>query len=371
MARLTSIALLESVLEMPLMNLSPELLDQLFALEHQRGYIATLQQRGGFTRRRAECFVRLWGYLVLKQQAERQDQIPPILSHLHPPEGFVACTHREAADLFYRNQERGSDRAAGMMIDRFISLGLMEKRFDGQTLSLQICSIPELSSSPEATPHWEKVEVELFTDEFNPRTDAVPIANLFTKAYAELIRDSASTSYKIARTLRLWSQEYPQCLRVLRRADNQNPVGGYVLYPTADESVIHFFEAPSKSFYFASDTPEDPFKMASPGDPKCTSVNIRSWVIDPNYVSRATLCKFLGDTQITLNRMQVDFPELCDLYSVVVHPMHEELRKLLGFSLIRQDNQRSYAWIYLAVDRFTQLNIPEALATLKIEQKHH
>jgi hypothetical protein len=348
------------------MNLSPDLLDNFFPIEQQRGYIATLQQRGGFTRRRAECFVRLWAYLVLKQQTELQGQVPDILSHLYPPEGLVACTHREAADLFYRNQERGSDRAAGMMIDRFISLGLMEKRFDGQTLSLQICALPELSNPISAPPNQAPPVVELFTDEFNPRTDAVPIANLFTKAYAELVRDNALTSHKISRTLRLWAQQYPTCMRVLRRSDNHNPVGGYVLYPTADESVIHFFQPPSKSFYFASDVTEDPFTMASPGDISCTSVNIRSWVIDPSYVSKANLCQFLGDTQTTLKRMQVDFPELCDLYSVIVHPMHEELRRLLGFARICQDNQRSYAWIYLAVDRFTQLNIPQALATLKV-----
>ena len=350
------------------MNLSPELLDNLFPPEHQRGYIATLQHRGGFTRRRAECFVRLWAYLVLKQQAEVQGQVPGILSNLYCPDGLVACTHREAANLFYHNQERGSDRAAGMMIDRFISLGLMEKRFDGQTLSLQICAIPELSSPPTASHPQVTPTVELFADEFNPRTDAVPIANLFTKAYAELIRDNALTSHKISRTLRLWAQQYPQCMRVLRRADNHNPVGGYVLYPTADESVIHFFQPPSKSFYFVSDAPEDPFKMALPGDTSCTSVNIRSWVIDPAYINRSTLCQFLGDTQTTLKRMQGDFPELCDLYSVVVHPMYEELRKLLGFARICQDNQRSYAWIYLAVDRFIQLDIPQALATLKVEK---
>ncbi len=349
------------------MNLSPALLDHLFPIEQQRGYIATLQHRGGFTRRRAECFVRLWAYLVLKQQAELQGQVPAILSQLYCPEGLVACTHREASELFYHNQERGSDRAAGMMIDRFISLGLMEKRFDGQTLSLQIRAIPELSSSEPASPSASPA-VEFFTDDFNPRTDAVPIANLFTKAYAELIRDSAATSHKISRTLRLWAQQYPGCMRVLRRSDNHNPVGGYVLYPTADESVIHFFQPPSKSFYFVSDVAEDPFKMAAPGDPSCTSVNIRSWVIDPDYMNRATLCQFLEDTQTTLQRMQADFPELCDLYSVVVHPMYEELRKLLGFARICQDNQRSYAWIYLAVDRFTQLNISQALATLKMEK---
>jgi hypothetical protein len=57
--------------------------------------------RVGLTRRRAECFVRLWTYLLLKQQQELGDVLRQPLTQLQVPKGFVACTHREAAELFY------------------------------------------------------------------------------------------------------------------------------------------------------------------------------------------------------------------------------------------------------------------------------
>jgi hypothetical protein len=342
------------------MIFSPDLLDTLFPIEHQRRYMAMFQKRGGFTRRRAECFVRLWGYLVLKQAAELQNRLPAPLQELYPPEGLVACTHREAADLFYHNQERGSDRAAGMMIDRFVDLGLMEKQFDGQALALQIRALPELLTGAQPT-----TTLEFYADHFNPRTDAIPIANLFTQSYGELVKDNAATSYKISRSLRTWTTQYSGGIRVLRRVDNRNPIGAYILYPVIAESECHFFQPPSKSFYLTNDALEDPFKMAMPGDPHCTSINIRFWVIDPNYMNAATLAQLLQDCQTTLRQMQQDFPELCDLYSVIVHPMYEELRRVLGFARMCADNQRSYAWIYLAVDRFLELDIPTALSTLK------
>lgn len=340
--------------------MTPENLDELFPIEQQRNYITMLQTRGGFTRRRAEYFVRLWAYLLLKQQEELNGSPPKVLDELYPPEGLVACTHREAAALFYGSLERGSDRAAGMMIDRLVGLGLLEKHYDGQSLALQIRSIPELELPTKPAP------IEIFADEFNPRTDAVPVANLFARNYAELVRDGAVIA-KVARSLRSWSQQYPVGMRVLRRSDNLNVIGAAVLFPVAHESELHFFQPPSKSFYLTTDAPVDPFKMASLGDQNCTSVFVRTWVIDPPYISGATLYKLLEDSQQTLTRMQADYPNICDLYSLIVHPMYEELRRVLGFERICQDSQRSYAWIYLALDRFLQIDLKQALSNLRIE----
>lgn len=342
--------------------MKPESLNQLFPLEQQRNYIAMLMGRGGLTRRRAECFVRLWAYLVLKHRHELGEQDPQPLTQLYPPEGMIACTHREASELFYSHQERGSDRAAGMMIDRLVALGLLEKRFDGQTLCLQVRSLPELSM-PQATP----TPVKLSPDAFNPRTDAIPIANLLTQIYAELIKDPTMVSHKIARSLREWSRKYPQGMRVLRRSDNLNPVAICILYPTASGSEFNFFQSPSKSFYLTTDTEIDPFEMASPGDPDCTSVYIRAWTIDMNYIQGPNLYQFLVDTQLALTQMQQDFPNLCDLYSIILHPLYEELRLALGFQKTCQDPQRSYHWIYLALDRFLQLDIKQVLAGMRLD----
>lgn len=339
--------------------MNPELLNSLFSVAQQRLYSSALQKRGGLTRRRAEYFIKLWAYLLLKQQEELEGRAPQPLVNLETFEGLVACTHREAAELFYGNQDRGSDRAAGMMIDRLTCLGLLEKQYDGQTLCLKVRALPELSLPRVEEP------VSLFMDEFNPRTDAIPVANLYARSYAELVRDGAAMS-KIARSLRIWAQEYSKGMRVMRRSDNFNVVGVSILYPVSSESEFNFFQSPSKSFYLTTDVAIDPFKRGAVGDPSCTSVFIRAWILDSPYINSTNLHQLLEDTQKTLSLMQKDFPELCDLYSLVLHPVYEELRRALGFDLIYQDSQRPYSWIYLAVDRFLVIDIKQALANLRI-----
>ncbi|NDJ19645.1 hypothetical protein [Myxacorys almedinensis] len=340
--------------------MTPERLNELFSIEQQRDYIAMMQRRGGLTRQRAEYFVRLWAYLLLKQREETDGHLPRSLDHLSAPKGLVACTHREAADLFYSNKERGSDRAAGMMIDRLAALGLLDKRYDGQTLSLQIRSLPELEIQEAETP------IQLIADSFNPRTDAISVANLYARSYAELVRDGEAMA-KIARALRTWASCYPVGMRVLRRADNLNVVAASILFPVASESEAYFFQSPSKSFYLTTDAQVDPIQMAPLGDETCTSIYIRAWIIDPSYMNGATLYQLLEDTKQALVRMQADYPGICNLYSLILHPMYEELRRVLGFERICQDSQRSYTWIYLALDRFLQIDTKKALANLRMK----
>ncbi|XGW00340.1 MAG: hypothetical protein ACAF41_15565 [Leptolyngbya sp. BL-A-14] len=341
-------------------HFAPELLDRFFPLSQQRVYMSMLMGRGGLTRRRAEYFVRLWAYLLLKQRQMMGVKLTQPLTQLRSTDGLIACTHREAAELFYGNQERGSDRAAGMMIDRFVSLGLLEKQFDGQTLCLQIRSLPELE-----TPIQPAVVVTLTPDAFNPRTDTIPIAKLIAHTYAELMKDVAKASHKIAQALRSWAKQYPKGLRVLRRSDNLNPVAVSVLFPVTSESEMHFFQSPSKSLYLSSDAEVDPFKMAFAGDENCTSVYIRAWIIDTPYLQSENIRLLLEDSRSTLLQMQQDFPNLCDLYSLILHPLYEDLRLALGFQKTFQDTQRSYHWVYLAFDRFLELDIEQALSKMK------
>ncbi|MBW4519399.1 MAG: hypothetical protein KME16_06815 [Scytolyngbya sp. HA4215-MV1] len=347
--------------------MKPESLDQLFPAEQQVSYVSLLMKRGGLTRRRAEYFVRLWGYLLLKQKQESEGRNLKPLTQLYPPEGLVACTHREAAEVFYGNQERGSDRAAGMMIDRLVALGLLEKRFDGQTLCLQIMQLPELLVSPSQI----KRTISLEMDDFNPRTDAIPAANLIARAYAELIQSNRSlkdplmASHKIVKVLRGWSQQYGKGIRVLRRTDNHNPVGIFVIYPVASESESIFYQPFSKGVYLTSDTEVDPFKAAVVGDEHCAAAYIRAWTIDMSFLNRESLHLCLEDTQKTLLRVREDFPNLCDLYSAFVHPMYEELKLVLGFQEISSDKQRAYSWVYLAVDRFLEKDMQQIAKNLK------
>lgn len=335
------------------MNL--ELIDHWFPREQQRGYISMLIGRVGLTRRRAECFVRLWIYLLIKQQQESGKGLKP-LTQLPIPKGFVPCTHREAAELFYAHTDRGSDRAAGMMLDKLLALGLIEKQFDGNCL-YQIRFLPSLTCEPQT--------VQLKLDAFNPRTDAVPVASFLARNYNWMNSNTTAVPHKIAKLLRLWAGKYPDGMRVLRRCDTSHPVGFYLLYPTSTESEENFFLPPSKSLHLSSASDIDPFKMATPGDPDCTSVLLRSWMIDAPYRNWENVCRFLADVQQTLVRMQGDFPNLCDFYSIIIHPRYEELAWVLGFQKIGHDPKSSVYWVYTAVDQFLTLDIEETISKIE------
>ncbi|MGB8701656.1 MAG: hypothetical protein WCD18_19755, partial [Thermosynechococcaceae cyanobacterium] len=119
-----------------------------FPPDRQQSVIAQLQRRVGLTRIRAEYLVRLWVYLLVKQTIRQDPKAkPPIpdLVLLAEPE---ICTYREAANLFYGEKEQGSDRAAGLMIEKLAALGLIRKSFDGNATIIEILPIPELLNNP-------------------------------------------------------------------------------------------------------------------------------------------------------------------------------------------------------------------------------
>ena len=72
--------------------MTPEILDQFFSKPQQQQYVQRLLGRVGLTRRRADCFVRLWAYLQLKQTDS-----PESLQQLKPIDVWVDCTCRAAA----------------------------------------------------------------------------------------------------------------------------------------------------------------------------------------------------------------------------------------------------------------------------------
>jgi hypothetical protein len=158
--------------------------------------------------------------------------------------------------------------------------------------------------------------------------------------------------------LRGWAKEYTTGMRVLRRVDNLNPVGFYLLYPTASESEANFFTSPNKSLHLSAINEQDPFKMASVGDENCLSVFIRSWMIDANYLDKYRLI-FLQDAQKTLQKMTLDFPNLCDLHTLIIHPDYEKLAAVLGFQKTIQESPNSIYWMYLGLDRFLSLDMSE------------
>lgn len=341
--------------------ITPECLNQWLTPQVQTYYVTRLMGRVGLTRRRAECFIRLWAYLWLKQRQLTQAALPAVIDQLEPPMGWVPCTCREAAELFYVDQERGSDRSAGMMLDKLVALGLLQKRFDGNTLNLAVSRLPDLAAEEKGT-----AAIAIKPDGFDPRCDAIPVANLLATNYNWMNHNADAVPYRIAGLLRQWADQYGVGMRVLRRLDNLNPVGFYLLYPTQHESEVNFFGPATKGLHLSGVTEQDPFLMAHPGDTGCRAVFIRSWMIaaefQPVYQQGITLQSlFLRDAQTTLRQMQQDFPNLCDLHTLIIHPSYETLARSLGFQRLSQDTQASVYWMYLALDRFLALEIPPVL----------
>lgn len=334
----------------PSPRFGPEALDQWFPPEEQRSYINLWIGRVGLTRRRAECFVRLWGYLLLKQILGQNPRLKPPLGELTPVEQWVSCSHREAASLFYSDQEQGSERAAGLMLDKLVHLGLLQKFFDGNVTCFQIIPQVELARGPLLPPP------AMGCDGFDPRCDAIPVAQMLARNYNWMNRDNAAAAPRIARLLRSWAAQYGPGMRVLRREDNQQAVGFYLLYPTAPESESCFFTSPSKSLHLSSGTETDPIQMAAPGCPDCHGVFVRSWVIDSPYLEAGRVL-FLEDLQQVLRLMQVDYPNLCDLHTMIIHPAYEKLARVLGFQRTGTGTANALHWMYLPLDRYLTLDL--------------
>ncbi len=343
-------------------TMNPEIIDidKWFPSEQQRKYVSLLKGRVGVTRRRAEYFVKLWAYLLLKQHQERGKSIKPPLTKLDLPSGFVACTHREAHELFYSKQDRGSERAAGMMLDKLVALGLIEKDFDGNNTCIRIRS--SLASIDRSPPTPE--EISIVADTFNPRTDAIPVASFLAHNYNWMNKKTTAVPQRIARILRNWSAQYPTGMRVLRREDNQEPIGFYVLYPTTRESEGKFFLPPSKSLHLSIDNEIDPIQMAKPGDRNCTSIFVRSCQIDTPYQNSDRFCLLLTDSQAILQQMQADFPNLCDLYTLAINPAAEQLASAVGFQKTGCDPHSSLYWMYMALDTFLTQDMEAAISSL-------
>jgi hypothetical protein len=321
-------------------------LDTWFSAEQREQMIDRLIRRVGLTRIRANCFLRLWIYAIVTENKQK-----PPLRGLQFPTTAIICTHRQAAELFYSDSDRGSDRSAGMMLDKLAALGLIEKVFDGNTTRIRIQAIEGILEENSA-----ESSINLYLDSFDPRCDAVPVANLLTRNYRWMNRDSEVLPHRISRILRAWAHQYPTGARVLRRRDNLHPVGFYFLYPTASESEVNFFASPDKGLHLSALGDNDPFTMAQPGDKDCLAVFVRSWMIEPSY-REDYRSLFLEDTRDTLRRMMLDFPTLCDLYTLIIHPHYERLASALGFQKTLRTRQQSIYWMYLGLDRFLALDL--------------
>ncbi|MGF1460329.1 MAG: hypothetical protein ACFBSG_15050 [Leptolyngbyaceae cyanobacterium] len=332
---------------------SPSHINDWFPLVRQTLYIDAIAGQSGLTRRQACCFIRLWGYASV-QSAIRQVPIHTLPASVEP----VSCSHRAAADLFYCDQSRGSERSAGMMIDQLVAKHLVKREtFDGGPTRLSLY-IPHSFLLPTHQP----VRQELYTDSFDVRQDASQVAVFLEDVYGWVSQRTETTSFKILKVLRRWAQAYPTGLRVLRAKADDETVGFAAFYPTHSDSEENFHRSPTSSLHLSTLDDHDPIRVASSGDEDCYAVFIRSWQIQPDYWNYSTVCQFLADAQSTLSTMRETFPNLCDMYAIAIHPSLETLAFALGFKPMKADATCSLRWIHMSLDQFIGLDIDETLA---------
>lgn len=310
-----------------------------------------LSQKVGLTTIRARYLVRLCVYVcVIHRLKTKPDSLPP-LDKLSPPSTFIRCSHEDAATLFYGDQDSGSGRAAGMMLKTLAALEYIARRFLGDVTEV-IVNLPP-SVLEECA---EYSGTTLRVDDFNPRRDAMPIASLLANHYNWMNHDTRTIPRRIALLLRQWARGYSKGMRVLRREDDSNPVGFYLLYPITGESELIFSRPSTEGLHLGSLNDEDPFEMAQSGDEDCQSIFIRSWVIQKEYQPEYRV-PFLKDAQITLAAMQNDFPNLVDLWTLIIHPTYGRLAHALGFQPFNRNTNHTIYWMYQSLDRYLEMDI--------------
>lgn len=296
--------------------------------------------------------MRLWGFAHLQQENTQ----PPVTDLSSYVDTFV-CSHSEAADLFYCDHRRGSDRSAGMMIDQLVAKHLVRREpFDGGPTRLSL-QIPDSFLPKEAQSH----SVDLYPDGFNARNDASLVAAFLEESYSWVSQRLETTSFKITKVLRQWATQCPDGLRVLRKGVDDEPVGFAALFPTHPDSEEKFHLPPSVSLHLSTLDSDDPIQVALPGDEGCYAVFVRSWQIHSLYWNYATACQFVQDSQVTLRQMQTVYPNLCDMYTITIHPQLEAFALALGFKGMKADSSSSLRWYYTPLDRFLELDVDEAL----------
>ena len=89
-------------------------------------------------------------------------------------------------------------------------------------------------------------------------------------------------------------------------------------------------------------------------------------MIEPSFMTPDQVIGMLEDAQTLLQDMQQQFPNLCDIHTLVVHPFHEELTLSLGFHKTGQDPQMPVYWMYMALDRYLALDLGAIAPKLKL-----
>lgn len=90
---------------------------------------------------------------------------------------------------------------------------------------------------------------------------------------------------------------------------------------------------------------------------------LRNWA-----TQYAQVAQFLEDSQRTLQQMQQDFPNLCDMYAISIHPSIAQLAQALGFQATFEDPSLRISWLDRALDSFLELDVQAAVTNLNFHQ---
>lgn len=309
----------------------------------------------------ATHLVRLWGYAYVKHYGISHTPIKALTCRV---DSFF-CSHSEAANLLYADREiEGTARSAGLMLKTIESMSLIQcKSTKGSPTKIRL-NIPLAFELPE-----KSQESKIFPDKFNPRRDAPTVANFLKVLFHYDAGTSQSLGRDITKVLREWSQRYPDGLRVLRQEKTRKPVAAVTVFPIHSNSESKFDLPPSESLYLHKirKKAKDPIQFAEPGDPNCYIAYIRCWHIKPGLWNHETVLQFIEETKTMLRQMHQKYPELSDIYSIILHPNHEDFVSRLGFDITRSDPNISQRWAYIALDDFLELKSEELLKDFSFE----
>ncbi len=324
-----------------------------FPPKYQQPYAKHLIGKSGLTPAQAQHFVRLWGYGYLLQHGP---EYAPITTLNRRISSFF-CSQSEAAALFYA-EGQGAPRSAGLMINKFVDKQLVRKeRFSGNKTRISLF-IPENFELPDSTQ-----SENIYADAFNPRNDIPHMARLLEGLFSFDDKRPKSMTNNLKRGLRQWGRRYPDGIRVLRLAPNNNPIAFAAIFPIHQDSEIIFDLPPSESLYLSRLhlKSKDPIQFAPPGDLDCHTAYIRSWEIDTDFWNHETAVLMAQDTQTTLQQIHKDYPELSEIYSIAIHPRLEAFATALGFEVMNPDPNTSLCWLYISLDSFLSLDVNKVL----------
>lgn len=345
-------------------------------------YVKQVVRKSDLTPTQSQYFVRLWGYGCLKQYGNEKIPISTLENDINP----FLCPQREAADLFYGENQKTSSSARSM-IDKFVKAGLVIResaRGDKTLITLNIPAVFEIQDSDRNRVDYSNKKYaykEIYVTKFDIKNDRVAVANFVEEIFKFSYDVPDFMQKNIGDGLRNWYKRYPQGMRVMRCANSatlsedyddgkpEETIGFSAVFPVHPKSENMFYGSPRKSIHFIDFSPdkEDPIQYAEEGD-GCTSAYIRGWQIKPEAWSYNSALTLLNDTQRNLSRMIEVYPELSDLYSIGIHPQLVRFALTIGFEILNRGNDKTLSWLFIPFDRFLKIDGEKALLNFDFNQ---